>query len=153
MHRQALWPEAHGQQLLQSKHGRLAVLVIHQDWHRRLIQHQQSSFSTLNPGPPSGLTSQNSLMYCLHMPQGLAGGEMSVATARARMSPRRAPSTTAVPRAVRSAHVPTGYAAFSTFAPRTSSPDFKSREAPTLNLEYGPGRKGISIECKCWGFD
>ena len=72
---------------------------------------------------------------------------MSVATAKARISPRRAPSTTAVPRAVRSAQVPTGYAAFSTFAPRTISPDFKSREAPTLNLEYGPGRKGISIEC------
>jgi hypothetical protein len=37
------------------------------------------------------LTSQNSLMNCLHMPQGLAGGEMSVATAMARKSPALAP--------------------------------------------------------------
>lgn len=35
--------------------------------------------------------SQNSRMNCLHMPQGDAGGEMSVATARARMSPLRTP--------------------------------------------------------------
>ncbi len=37
------------------------------------------------------LTSQNSRMNCLHMPQGLAGGEMSVATAMARKSPALAP--------------------------------------------------------------
>ena len=37
------------------------------------------------------LTSQNSRMNCLHMPQGLAGGEMSVATAMARKSPVLAP--------------------------------------------------------------
>lgn len=140
-------------------------------------------------------TSQNSLMNCLHMPQGLAGGLISVATASALKSPRRRPwkydqltffplsrllsengtsdmgrhgrryefgsclyiswtclashpfhttsqaqpitlyvsrwysqdniaeqgvkltFTTAVPNAVLSAHVPTGYEAFSTFAP------------------------------------
>lgn len=54
------------------------------------------------------LTSQNSLIYCLHIPHGEAGGEISVATANARISPLLAPSTTAVPRAVRSAQVPTG---------------------------------------------
>jgi len=37
------------------------------------------------------LTSQNSRINCLHMPQGLAGGEMLVATAMARKSPALAP--------------------------------------------------------------
>jgi len=41
--------------------------------------------------PNCFLTSQNSRMNCLHMPQGLAGGEMSVATAMARKSPALAP--------------------------------------------------------------
>lgn len=54
---------------------------------------------------------------CLHMPQGLAGGLISVATAMARNF--LMPLVTAVPKATRSAHVPTGYAAFSTFAPGT----------------------------------
>jgi len=36
-------------------------------------------------------TSQNSLMNCRHMPHGLAGGLMSVATARARTLPFFAP--------------------------------------------------------------
>jgi len=116
MHGQAFRPEAHRQKLLQSEHCRLSIFVIHQDGHRRL-ESQSCQLITSNgilfaifpqPYPPLGLTSQNSRIYCLHIPQGLAGGEMSVATARARMSPLRAPSTTAVPRAVRSAQVPTG---------------------------------------------
>jgi hypothetical protein len=116
MHRQALGSEAHGQQLLQSKYRRLSILIVHQNRHRGLECHHQVSFKfglILSPTissklPPLGLTSQNSRIYCLHIPQGLAGGEISVATARARISPRLAPSTTAVPRAVRSAQVPTG---------------------------------------------
>ena len=64
--------------------------------------------SYLLPQHISKLTSQNSLIYCLHIPHGEAGGEISVATANARISPLLAPSTTAVPRAVRSAQVPTG---------------------------------------------
>jgi len=64
--------------------------------------------SYLLPQHISKLTSQNSLIYCLHIPHGDAGGEISVATANARTSPLLAPSTTAVPRAVRSAQVPTG---------------------------------------------
>lgn len=46
--------------------------------------------------------------------------------------------TTAVPSATLSAHTPTGYAAFSTFAPGTTVPSVVSSAAPTLNLEYGP---------------
>lgn len=49
------------------------------------------------------------------MPQGLAGGLMSVATATARKL--RYPSVTAFPKATLSAQVPTGYDAFSTLAP------------------------------------
>jgi hypothetical protein len=116
VHGQALRTKAHGQQLLQSKHRRLSILVVHQNRHRRLKCHHQVSFNSASRSSPpqhlvnptSRLTSQNSRIYCLHMPQGLAGGEISVATARARISPRLAPSTTAVPRAVRSAQVPTG---------------------------------------------
>lgn len=43
--------------------------------------------------------------------------------------------TTAVPIATRSAQVPTGYAAFSTLAPTTNSPDVVRIHAPTRNLE------------------
>jgi hypothetical protein len=44
----------------------------------------------------------------------------------------------AVPNATRSAHVPTGYEAFSTLAPVKNSPDWERRAAPTRNFEYGP---------------
>lgn len=55
----------------------------------------------------TGISSpQNSLRNCLHIPHGLAGGEISVATARALKS--RWPSVTALPSATRSAQVPTG---------------------------------------------
>lgn len=78
---------------------------------------------------------------------------MSVATAMARMSPFLAPCvvhqllvnglevkieqtcTTAVPSATLSAHVPTGYAAFSTFAPSTMLPLVRRMEQPTLKCE------------------
>jgi hypothetical protein len=46
--------------------------------------------------------------------------------------------TIAVPKATRSAQVPTGYAAFSTLAPEMNSPDVVRMHAPTRNLEYGP---------------
>jgi hypothetical protein len=86
--------------------------------------------------------SQNSLMNCLHIPHGLAGlpGAEFVATARALRSPYFRPCTTAVPRATRSAHVPTGYAAFSTLAPMMMAYcGFLGRRAhPTLKWEYGP---------------
>ena len=45
---------------------------------------------------------------------------------------------TAVPIVTRSAHVPTGYAAFSTLAPRTTSPLVRRMAQPTLKCEYGP---------------
>lgn len=48
--------------------------------------------------------------------------------------------TIAVAKATRSAHVPTGYAAFSTFAPTMYSPASVMIHAPTRNLEYGPVR-------------
>ncbi|KAF3075799.1 hypothetical protein CFAM422_002363 [Trichoderma lentiforme] len=54
---------------------------------------------------------------CLHIPHGLAGGLISVATAIARNV--LMPLVTAVPKATLSAHVPTGYDAFSTLAPGT----------------------------------
>ena len=43
--------------------------------------------------PFAWITSQNSLMNCRHMPQGDAGGVISVETAMARMSPLLAPYT------------------------------------------------------------
>lgn len=45
---------------------------------------------------------------------------------------------TAVPIVTRSAHVPTGYAAFSTLAPRTTSPLVRRMAQPTRKCEYGP---------------
>ena len=82
------------------------------------------------------VAAQNSARNCLHMPHGeqnddaddvvvvvvvellflLAPGR-SDATATARIPPGRTPAATAVPSATRSAHMPTGKAAFSTFAP------------------------------------
>ena len=74
--------------------------------------------------PPSRLnmkigvsSSRNSRRNCRHMPHGEQCSFMSVATATARNEPRVYPECTAVPNATRSAHVPTGYEAFSTLAP------------------------------------
>ena len=53
--------------------------------------HSVSSTHILSPRCNDIRTSQNSRMNCLHIPQGLAGGLMSVATARARISPFFAP--------------------------------------------------------------
>jgi hypothetical protein len=47
--------------------------------------------SIVAAGEAMAYTSQNSRMNCLHMPQGLAGGLISVATAIALMSPFLAP--------------------------------------------------------------
>jgi hypothetical protein len=58
---------------------------------------------------------QGSTNNCLHIPHGLAGGLISVATATALNL--ICPCVTAAPNATLSAHVPTGYDAFSTFAP------------------------------------
>lgn len=52
---------------------------------------------------------------CLHIPQGDAPGVISVATATALND--RCPAAMAVPKATRSAQVPTGYEAFSTLTP------------------------------------
>jgi len=88
--------------------------------------------------------SQNSLMNCLHMPHGLQNSLMSVATAIALMSPYLTPCTIAVPRATRSAQVPTGYEAFSTLAPLMSlsfqavvdaAEDLRRIVHPTRNCE------------------
>lgn len=63
--------------------------------------------------------SQNSRINCLHMPHGLLGGLMSVLTASPRITgiAGRCIDATTGPMAHRSAHVPTGDEATSTFAP------------------------------------
>ncbi len=78
-----------------------------------------SSIALHNPAIPSALftakqTNKQKFTWvkrtvthnCLHMPQGLAGGEISVATATALNF--LWPSVTALPNATRSAQVPTG---------------------------------------------
>jgi hypothetical protein len=53
MHGQALRSKAHGQQLFQSKHCRLSILVVHQNRHGRLMCHHQVSFAfSLIPSRP-----------------------------------------------------------------------------------------------------
>lgn len=96
---------------------------------------------------------RNSRRYCLHIPHGLQKSSMSVETPMALKDPMRWPICTAVPMATRSAHVPTGYEAFSMLAPFTmcvegyvvaealgdgEMVECRSREAPTRNREYGP---------------
>lgn len=61
-----------------------------------------------------------------------------MATATALISPYLTPSTTAIPRATRSAHVPTGYDAFSILAPVNVRPSLRTMQQPTLKFEYGP---------------
>ena len=88
--KQLIRTERHGQKLLQCHDRVLAQLVVHQ--YRRVGLRNGSVKSMHRMQNPSYfLTSQNSRMNCLHMPQGLAGGEMSVATAMARKSPALAP--------------------------------------------------------------
>lgn len=118
-----LGSERHRQELLECHDRRLTVSVVHQDGHTQLRHVNQGS--DLSTG--STHTSQNSLKNCRHIPHGLAGGLMSVATATARMSPFLAPCrrpesvyavatrqvlqhtwTTAVATVTRSAQVPTG---------------------------------------------
>lgn len=80
--------------------------------------------------------SHNPTHNCLHIPQGLAGGDMSVATPSALNMPILKPPAvlvTALPKATRSAQVPTGYAAFSTLAPSMYSPSSVRIDAPTRN--------------------
>jgi hypothetical protein len=100
---QLVGSERHGQELLESHDGVLAVLVVHQDGNAGLfnkdrvsqgkaLQSHRTRLGFQSRCKDRGsLTSQNSRMNCLHMPQGLAGGEMSVATAMARKSPVLAP--------------------------------------------------------------
>lgn len=79
-------------------------------------------------------------MNCLHMPQGLAGGLMSVLTAMARItgiSGRLNEATTGAI-AHRSAQIPTGVLATSTLEPVWYAPVERRRDAPTRKLEYGP---------------
>jgi len=58
-----------------------------------MLSYEEVSIGRLSPDTESSCnrTSQNSLKNCLHIPQGLAGGLISVATATARMSPFFAP--------------------------------------------------------------
>ena len=66
------------------------------------------------------------------MPQGLHGLSVFVATAIALKAPSRSPDAIAVPNATLSAHVPTGYAAFSTLAPVIAVEEsFNSTAQPT----------------------
>lgn len=57
----------------------------------RRVRRRFLSLLRKDSGERKKRTSQNSLINCLHMPQGLAGGVMSVATAMARKSPGFAP--------------------------------------------------------------
>lgn len=81
----------------------------------------------------SFFTSSLQTHNCLHIPQGLAGGHTSVATATA-LNALTPPSVTAFPKATRSAHVPTGYDAFSTLAPVVMESSAPRTAAPTRNL-------------------
>src|SRR5205807_4224642 len=67
-------------------------------------------------------------------PHGELGGDVSVHTATA--SSFSAPASTAAAIALRSAHTPSGYDAFSTFTPSKICP-FTRTAAPTRNFEYG----------------
>jgi hypothetical protein len=94
--KQLIGAERHGQKLLESHDGVLAEFVVHQygsvglDMRLATTIHMNIT-SRIRVRIRGFLTSQNSRMNCLHMPQGLAGGEMSVATAMARKSPALAP--------------------------------------------------------------
>jgi hypothetical protein len=100
---QLVGPKRHGQELLESHDRVLAVLIVHEDGSAGLLEkdqvskrkclqiHQMKLESRSRGKERDSLTSQNSRMNCLHMPQGLAGGEISVATAMARKSPVLAP--------------------------------------------------------------
>ena len=80
-------------------------------------------------------------MVCLHMPQGLEGGLTSVATAMARITGIAGRSMDATIGAIaqRSAQIPLGVLATSTFAPVWYAPVERRTAAPTRKLEYGPG--------------
>jgi hypothetical protein len=87
---QLLRAKRHRQQFLQRHDGGFALLVVHQ---YGCIQLEIVSIETPSFGGWA-LTSQNSLMNWRHIPHGLAGGLISVATARARTSPFFAPCPT-----------------------------------------------------------
>lgn len=79
-------------------------------------------------------------MNCLHIPQGLAGGDISVLTARPRIIGRSGRFIDATIGAIAhlSAQIPTGVDATSTFDPVEYWPVESNKDAPTLNSEYGP---------------
>jgi len=81
------------------------------------------------------------------MPHGLAGGLMSVLTAMARITgiAGRFIDATIGAIAQRSAQIPTGVLATSTFAPVWYVPLVRSTAAPTRKLEYGPIQR---VECE-----
>jgi hypothetical protein len=76
-------------------------------------EEQKKNKSQLTP------SAQNSRINCLHIPHGLAGGSISLATATARTTgiDGRGKLATSDASAQRSAHVPTGVDAISTFEP------------------------------------
>ena len=92
--------------LAQCHHHVVLILVKHDDGHVHLAKLANTARNVSTGRPSKRSEAAVKTHNCLHMPQGLAGGEMSVATAMARKS--RTPEVTAVPKATRSAHVPTG---------------------------------------------
>lgn len=90
--------------LFQTQHMKVTIHIEHEN--RGLHTAKLSDAARdVSPGP-LGRLRRVPAHNCRHMPQGLAGGEMFVATATALKS--RCPSVTALPNATRSAHVPTG---------------------------------------------
>lgn len=74
--------------MLNSHDNISSLAVVHQDGHVRL---HEVSIPPPQSGKQNKRTSQNSRMNCLHMPQGLAPGLISLDTARALKSPRLRP--------------------------------------------------------------
>ena len=84
--------------------------------------------------PPFRKTTRSTPISCSHWRQPPHGDAVIAATAK---SPGRYPSATARENAVRSAHTPSGYAAFSTFTPSITLPSRASTAQPTWKFEYG----------------
>jgi hypothetical protein len=82
------------------------------------------------------------------MPHGLAGGLISVATARALNF--LSPWLTAAPIATLSAHVPTGYDALSTFTPSINWSLSVRTQEPTRNREYGQCALSLAARLREW---
>src|ERR687887_2131571 len=108
-------------------------------WRRKGSGRSWDSFQTLrSPSLPSATTvisGLNSKRNCRHCPHGGTGESPGPEMAMA--SIRGAPEETAATAATRSAQMPTGEDAFSTFAPRNTLPPPARTAAPTGNPLYG----------------